>query len=148
MASKKGSSSGKSSSSKKSTSSKSTSSRSTSSRSAQTAAKKEAIKFAKQHKKGIAIFVCCALVLIFAVVLIVYFFFPEVYDKYYAYASLYFNDSADDDPAGTPARASAAVSDGDKGDIVNADYSIHFLELGNKYAGDCTLIKCGDTEGL
>lgn len=26
--------------------------------------------------------------------------------------------------------------------------SIHFLELGNKYAGDCTLIKAGDTEVL
>lgn len=29
-----------------------------------------------------------------------------------------------------------------------AELSIHFLELGNKYTGDCTLIKCGDTEVL
>ncbi|MDE6850634.1 MAG: MBL fold metallo-hydrolase, partial [Clostridia bacterium] len=36
----------------------------------------------------------------------------------------------------------------DKEDIVNSEFSIHFLELGNKYAGDCTLIKCGDTEVL
>ena len=28
------------------------------------------------------------------------------------------------------------------------ELSIHFLELGNKYTGDCTLIKCGDTEVL
>ncbi len=26
--------------------------------------------------------------------------------------------------------------------------SVHFLELGNKYTGDCTLIKCGNTEVL
>lgn len=29
-----------------------------------------------------------------------------------------------------------------------SDVEIHFLELGNKNAGDCTLIKCGDTEVL
>ncbi|MCQ2382096.1 MAG: MBL fold metallo-hydrolase, partial [Clostridia bacterium] len=32
--------------------------------------------------------------------------------------------------------------------ITNQDLSIHFLELGNKYTGDCTLIKVGDTEIL
>lgn len=32
--------------------------------------------------------------------------------------------------------------------ITNSELSIHFLELGNKYTGDCTLIKCGDTEVL
>ena len=32
--------------------------------------------------------------------------------------------------------------------IQTGDLSIHFLELGNKYAGDCTLIKIGDTEIL
>ena len=32
--------------------------------------------------------------------------------------------------------------------ITNEDLSIHFLELGNKYTGDCTLIKVGDTEIL
>ena len=33
-------------------------------------------------------------------------------------------------------------------DIVTAELSIHFLELGNAYTGDCTLIKVGDTEVL
>ncbi len=37
---------------------------------------------------------------------------------------------------------------GDVGEILTADLSIHFLELGNKYAGDCILIKCGETEVL
>ncbi len=32
--------------------------------------------------------------------------------------------------------------------ITSYDLSIHFLELGNKYTGDCTLIKVGDTEVL
>lgn len=32
--------------------------------------------------------------------------------------------------------------------IADSDLSIHFLELGNKYTGDCTLIKTGDTEVL
>lgn len=32
--------------------------------------------------------------------------------------------------------------------ITDADMSIHFLELGNKYTGDCTLIKVGDVEVL
>lgn len=32
--------------------------------------------------------------------------------------------------------------------VANSDLSIHFLELGNGNAGDCTLIKCGNTEVL
>ncbi len=32
--------------------------------------------------------------------------------------------------------------------IENSDLSIHFLELGNKYTGDCVLIKVGDTQIL
>ena len=32
--------------------------------------------------------------------------------------------------------------------IITDDLQIHFLELGNKYTGDCTLIKVGDTEIL
>ena len=33
-------------------------------------------------------------------------------------------------------------------DIVTDELSVHFLELGNAYTGDCTLIKVGDTEVL
>lgn len=32
--------------------------------------------------------------------------------------------------------------------IVNEEMSVHFLQLGNKTSGDCTLIKVGDTEVL
>ena len=37
---------------------------------------------------------------------------------------------------------------GDEAGAKGSELSIHFLELGNKYTGDCTLIKCGDTEVL
>lgn len=37
---------------------------------------------------------------------------------------------------------------GQDGVIVTDDLQIHFLELGNKHSGDCTLIKVGDTEVL
>lgn len=38
--------------------------------------------------------------------------------------------------------------EGQIGTIRTGELSIHFLELGNKYAGDCTLIKVGNTEIL
>lgn len=38
--------------------------------------------------------------------------------------------------------------DGDEAEIAEAGLSVHFLELGNANAGDCTLIKCGNTEVL
>ena len=33
-------------------------------------------------------------------------------------------------------------------DVSDADIAVHFIELGNKYTGDCTLIKVGDVEIL
>ncbi|MBQ7948548.1 MAG: MBL fold metallo-hydrolase [Clostridia bacterium] len=41
-----------------------------------------------------------------------------------------------------------ANGEGKVEEIVSGDLSIHFLELGNKYTGDCTLIKVGNTEVL
>ncbi|MDE6373271.1 MAG: MBL fold metallo-hydrolase, partial [Clostridia bacterium] len=133
---------------------KSTSSRS-SSRSGTTAqkrAQREAVKFAKSHKKGVAIFVSIVIIILIAAVLIVYFCFPHLWDRalaeYLEYTKLYYGDSKDDDPAGTEGVKSDPVPEGNLASITTADFSIHFLELGNKYAGDCTLIKCGDTEVL
>lgn len=40
------------------------------------------------------------------------------------------------------------IDQGTNAEIVDAKFSIHFLEVGNQYTGDCTLIKCGDTEVL
>lgn len=44
--------------------------------------------------------------------------------------------------------APSTAGEGSEADIVSADLSIHFIELGNDYTGDCTLIKVGDTEVL
>ena len=41
-----------------------------------------------------------------------------------------------------------AFTNEDISTISQGDLSIHFLEVGNKYTGDCTLIKVGDTEVL
>ena len=44
--------------------------------------------------------------------------------------------------------ASANVGELDVEVIKNNDLSIHFMELGNKYTGDSTYIKCGDVDIL
>lgn len=49
-------------------------------------------------------------------------------------------------PAVPPAPSNRLT--GDESEVAEAGLSIHFLELGNKYTGDCTLIKCGNTEVL
>ncbi len=115
-------------------------------------AQREAVKYAKSHKKGVAIFVCTVIVILLAAALVIYFCFPDLWkramDEYAEYTKLYYGDSSDDDPAGTDGKKSDPVPSGELASITTADFSIHFLELGNKYAGDCTLIKCGDTEVL
>ena len=115
-------------------------------------AQKDAVAFAKAHKKGVATAVCIILVIIIAAALIIYFCFPDLWkraqDAYLEYTRTLYNDSTDDDPDGTAARAPKPIETANQTEIVNSEFSIHFLELGNKYAGDCTLIKCGDTEVL
>lgn len=115
-------------------------------------AQREAVKYAKKHKKGVAIFVCTVLIILIAAVLFIYLFKPEIFDRalreYRDYVSQLYNDSPDDDPDGTAAKESKPIATGDLDSIATSEFSIHFLELGNKYAGDCTLIKCGDTEVL
>lgn len=44
--------------------------------------------------------------------------------------------------------SAAGAGEGSEADIASAELSIHFIELGNKYTGDSTLIKVGDTEVL
>ena len=46
------------------------------------------------------------------------------------------------------ATSSVSVGDINVEEIKNEDLSIHFIELGNKYTGDCTFIKVGNTEIL
>jgi beta-lactamase superfamily II metal-dependent hydrolase len=140
---------------------KSSSSSKSSSKSATNKAKKQAVKYAKKHKKGVAIFVAVVVILIAAVVLITYLIKPEfiknlfnsAVDAYKEYTSIYYNDSSDDDGDNVNGASVNFASFNDQGSLTEIQsednvFSIHFLELGNKYTGDSTLIKCGDTEVL
>ena len=45
--------------------------------------------------------------------------------------------------------SSEELGGGDSSEVVTSgEMSVHFLQLGNKNSGDCTLIKVGDTEVL
>ncbi|MGN0817917.1 MAG: ComEC/Rec2 family competence protein, partial [Candidatus Coproplasma sp.] len=111
---------------------------------------------AKGTRKKLAIAVAIIAVILAAVIAFIYIFKPEVFNNlfnkalsvYEEYTKMYYNDSADDDPEGAHGAEAVHASEGDLAEITTADFSIHFLELGNKYAGDCTLIDCGDTEIL
>lgn len=105
----------------------------------------------KKTKRTLFIFVAAIVAIAIIAAIIIYFFFPNLYkkvDEYIESVRQYYFDSPDDDPEGTKGVASSPVPKGDMEDIAESEFSIHFLELGNKYAGDCTLIKCGDTEVL
>ncbi|MCD7728790.1 MAG: MBL fold metallo-hydrolase [Clostridia bacterium] len=83
--------------------------------------------------------VIIVIVIIIIALAVLYFVKPEVYDKFF---DLTHNELSEGGTSG------GEVVYGDKDGIVSAELSIHFLELGNQYTGDCTLIKCGDTEVL
>ena len=59
------------------------------------------------------------------------------------------SDSTSDEDSSSGSSDGTSDEDNSSGaDIVTDELSIHFLMLGNKYSGDCTLIKAGDTEIL
>jgi competence protein ComEC len=138
------------------------SSSSSSSKKVANKAKKQAVKYAKKHKKATAIAIAAIVILLIAVIVVVYILKPEfitnifnttvanIKQEYYNYTSIYYNDSSDDDGDGVNGNTVSfdALSEGTLSEIKDSAFSIHFLELGNKYTGDCTLIKCGDTEVL
>ncbi len=106
----------------------------------------------KKKNKSLFVALCVIIVIIVAAVIILYLVKPGLFkkaiDAYKDYVSAYYFDSPDDDSADYKAKPPAQVESGTLEDISQSEYSIHFLELGNKYTGDCTLIKCGDTEVL
>ena len=111
-----------------------------------------AAKASAKNKKTFIAVVAAIVAIVIIVGIIIYFFFPNLFNKmkdgYLSYVETLYADSKDDDPEGTEARSPNAAAAGDINEIAGSGFSIHFLELGNKYAGDCTLIKCGDTEVL
>lgn len=93
---------------------------------------KKAVKTAKKHPKLAAALVI--IVLIIAIAVLAFMYIKKI-GPFKTYV-----------PPLPPQNGEIAA--GTEADIADAELSIHFLELGNANAGDCTLIKCGNTEVL
>ena len=110
--------------------------------------------FAKRHPKLVTAIAVIVVLLIAAAVLL-YVLRPDLFNRavdrlrqeYLEYTQQYYEDTDKDDPEGTNG-AAADVPAGALADITSSEFSIHFLELGNNYTGDSTLIDCGDVEVL
>ena len=105
---------------------------------------KKAAKAAKKHPKVVIAIVVILLIIVIAAV-VLYFVKPDLYHKYLGVGEHNFDDNGVCTVCGYE---KSGTGEGNFEDIKDADLSIHFLELGNKYTGDCTLIKCGNTEVL
>lgn len=92
------------------------------------AAKRRAV-FAGIAVAIIIIFLVCAFLL--------WHFRPDIVDKFLSSFNSYNDNQSPEAPA-----------EGVQNEIAQAEFSIHFLDVGNKYTGDCILIDCGDTEAL
>ncbi|MDE7082102.1 MAG: hypothetical protein K2O89_00135 [Clostridia bacterium] len=108
-----------------------------------TQAKKAAKAAKKQPKIVIALAVIILLIVIAAVVL--YFVKPDLYHKYLGIGDHNFDGNGVCTVCGYE---KSETGQGNLEDIKEADFSIHFIELGNKSTGDCILIDCGETEVL
>ena len=89
-----------------------------------------------KDKKSKKLYVFIAIVVLILVIAIVILYFTGNLEK------LFKSGDSSGNGGGT------TIDSGTQEEIVDAKFSIHFLELGNQYTGDCTLIKCGDTEVL
>lgn len=86
---------------------------------------------AKRKRKGLAVgAVALAILLLLAAAALYWYFFR--YKK------------RQQSPAGN----GGTVEQGTSGTVSSGELSVHFLELGNKYTGDCIFIQYGDTEVL
>lgn len=93
--------------------------------------KKQAEKYIAANKKKIS-----AIITVFVIILLIFAIAVYIVDPDF-YKGLFHVDDTNTN-----------ISQGASEDITSGELSIHFLELGNKYTGDCTLIKVGDTEVL
>lgn len=101
-------------------------------------AAKKAAKYAKKHKKVAAVLIAVVIILLIVALVAVYILKPDFI------SGLFRSDNNNTEISNN----NTEIAQGELADITSADLSIHFLELGNKYAGDSILIKCGDTEVL
>ena len=108
-------------------------------------AERAARETAKKHPKAF-LTILILLVIVIAVCACLYFFvFRDEVDQFLA--SLQDPASSSEDDSHSHG-GGTQVADGDVTEISSAGLSIHFLELGVANAGDCTLIKVGNTEVL
>ncbi len=118
----------------------------------------------KRKKNGgkLAIFITVIVFILIIAIVGVYLFKPSLFNEFLSFTSGYIDNGesgGNTDDGGSSGGGSTSdgsgstnvnsdISEGELTEITSADLSIHFLELGNKYAGDSILIKCGNTEVL
>lgn len=117
---------------------------------------KRAAKAAQKHPALVAAIVII-LALIIVAVAALWYFRPDIFNNLFGVeqsgeidgdTSGGGNNNGGNNGGGDGGGSPNAPSAGAQGEIAEAGFSIHFLELGNGYAGDCILIDCGDTEVL
>ena len=110
---------------------------------------KKSKSFLRSHPKIVGALVLI-LILIIAAAVVLYVLKPELFQGLIPPGSEITNpdDGSGDGEGTTPSDGDHDIAAGSVAEISTAEFSIHFLELGNKYTGDCTLIDCGDTEVL
>lgn len=101
-----------------------------------------AAKKARSHPK-LAAAIAVAMALIIVAAIVVYIVKPEIYHKYFGIGSHTFSSDGICTVCGFDGNYLATDEE-----VAQADFTVHFPELGNGYAGDCILIDCGDTEAL
>lgn len=95
--------------------------------------------------------VLIVIILLFAIAnAILYFVSPQTFNSIYApiISAVQGTSSSDGDDDHTHGGSAETPLEGEAQDIISSDLSIHFIKFENDKAGDCTLIKCGDTEVL
>lgn len=125
----------------------------------------------KRHSKGVIIAIAVLIVIIAAVLIILWFVKPELYHKFLGVGEHTWSEpevkAATCSKKGSVTKRCLVCEEVDVEELPtiphsfdedgvclvcgfdsNVNVSIHFPELGNKYTGDCTLIKYGNTEIL
>lgn len=101
----------------------------------------------------VAAVVITIILLLIIAALVLYFFFPDTFEKIYSgvMQTIERGDTSGDGDSsgdGDTSGGNTSVTEGQLEDITSSGLSIHFIRFENDKAGDCTLIKCGDTEVL
>ena len=102
----------------------------------------------KRGRKGKGIGTLLVVLLLVAAIFCCYILWKKGYLDVDLKDSSSIDSSLADGSSWDSSSSDSSSSDNSSSDIVTDELSIHFLMLGNKYSGDCTLIKAGDTEIL